>query len=171
MRKIGFLAAFLCISLASTSFGHIAAFDPQSMAYGDAPIQLVHDDTGQSIDSQKGQWILQITNSGSQAWTDFHFEIFNGSAIFQNPGGYPMMVDGDYPANFTADLSTDGKKWDIYFPADVVVPGETVTFTLFTNNQATGGLFAVLFYPTVPEPATLAILGLGGLLAFRRKIK
>lgn len=171
MRKIGFLAAFVCISLVSTSFGHIATFDPQSMAFGDAPIQLVHDDSGEPYDSQKGQWMLQITNSGVEAWTDFHFEIVFGSAIFQNPGGYPMMVDGDTPANFTADLSLDGKSWDIYFPLDTVVPGETVTFTLFTNNQADGGLFAVLFYPTVPEPASLAILGLGGLLAFRRKIK
>ena len=95
MRKIGFLATLLSICLVSTTFGHLAEYDAQSMAYGDAAITLQHDDTGQAYEDQKGQWILQITNTGIDAWTDFHFQIAFGDAIFENPGGYPVMVDGE----------------------------------------------------------------------------
>lgn len=152
----------------SSSFAHLAAFDSQEMAYGDAVIELIHDDTGQPFESQKGEWILTITNTGNIDWTDFHFGISFGTAIFENPGGYPIMVDGDAPAIFTDVLSADGKAWDLYFSNDPVTNGETVTFTLYTNNQVDGGLFGVCFWPT-PEPASLTMLGLGGLALLRRK--
>jgi len=49
---------------------------------------------------------------------------------------------------------------DLYFYSDPVAPGETATFTVYTDNTAVpNAWFGVCYWPTpVPEPTGLLLL-------------
>lgn len=125
-----------------------------------------------------------IKNSTGADWTDFHFDILNGSdAVFDEAAtaasGGPLPI-GFYIAPFTEAAFTpdlmrldiwggvlgDGETW---FPGNGaldgqlwidVVPKQNEPYTVFTLKET----------PT-PEPATLSLLVLGGLALIRRSRK
>ena len=52
---------------------------------------------------------------------------------------------------------------DLYFYGNTVGVGETVWFQIYTDNADELSWFGLAFHPTpVPEPATIAMLGIGG---------
>lgn len=115
----------------------------------------------------KGWANFEVTNTGSEAWGDFHFEITG------------VGVDNVDFTNYSSSQSLDwvdidnvvvGATLDMYFYNDPVGPGETATFSVYTDNQDELSFFGLCVYPTpVPEPATLAILSIGALLLRKRK--
>jgi hypothetical protein len=131
----------------------------------------------------KGFINLTVTNTGTQAWGDFHFEIYEvtGFGSVENVDfitgivgetDYHPLKDGN-PVDFVVDNVVVGATLDLYFYDDPVLPTETVTFKVFTDNTTDQvGFFGVKLHPTpVPEPATLAIAGLGALALLLRKRK
>lgn len=133
--------------------------------------ELTHEDA----DPWKGLLTVNVTNTGTEAWGDFHFQ------IFQVPG-YPgnVVFDVSAPNQPTGsqnalqwNLSADSKSLDLFFYGDPVFSGESATFTVFTDNTTNQvPFFGVLVYPTpVPVPGALLLLGTGiaGLAAIRKK--
>jgi hypothetical protein len=148
--------------------------------FGDfVPQDFEHEDA----EPFKGVLDLTVTNTGTQAWGDFHFEIYEilGFGSVENvdfvteiigPDDYRPRMDGGLVA-FVVDNVVVGATLDLYFYDDPVLPTETVNFRVYTDNTMDRvGFFGVRLYPTpVPEPGTLAIFGLGALALFLRKRK
>jgi hypothetical protein len=136
-----------------------------------------HDDG----DPFKGSITLTVTNTGTEAWGDFHFE------FSQIPGGDPIddvhwVVSSGYEPTkngsssvltWSVDNDVVGATLDLFFYRDPVDPGETVRFVVYSDNTADQvPFFGTAYYPTaVPEPGALALYGLGtlGLAVYGRR--
>ena len=143
-------------------------------------LEFEHNDA----DPHKGNAFVYVTNTGNEAWGDFHFEIYDpygGSQDISNvhfldafmtdhdgnPGFNPTSTQS--PLTWTIDNVSVGAKMDLFFYSDPVLPGNSATFNVYTDNIDELSFFGLMIYPTpVPEPATICLLGLG-LLALRKK--
>lgn len=149
--------------------------------FGDFTAQeYQHDDD----EPYKGWVDVTVTNTGTVAWADFHFEIFevpgwgsveNVHFITEIVGldDYRPRKDGAL-VDFVLDNDVVGATLDLTFVGDQVLPTDTVNFRVYTDNTADNvPLFGLIIYPTpIPEPATMALVGLGVLaLLVRRKRK
>lgn len=179
MKKVLAVLAAICL-LASVSVADDQSINIGSLELGDTYLDITHVDA----DPFKGALTVTVTNTGTEAWTDFHFEIWNGfggdatSVLFVDGGSLDptstqVLDSWSIGTTTLADPGVAGgigfSKIDLYFANDVVNVGETATFTVYTDNTAEElTWFGVAVYPT-PEPATMAMLALGGLLIRRRK--
>lgn len=181
----------LCISLIlSISMFSITAWadnqtidDPYEMALGDYSF-IEHQDS----DPFKGTLTLTFTNTGSDPWGDFHFEIFGvqgfpepASVVFTDAsttdntysglttiaaGPDPTMeIDGAVNSDLEWVISENGHYLDLYFYSDPVSSNDSVTFTVHTDNTTDAiSVFGVGFYPTavpLPGAAWMILTGLG----------
>jgi hypothetical protein len=131
----------------------------------------------------------QLTNAGPSSWTDWHEAIlpnpsdppfpdflFTAGSLQVTRNAVPLTAGGDYTLSTVVDNSgigvTPGGDWvalSIFFsPSAVIQPGDTLgitknIFEVFGDSDLWDvGEFALLGqYPTVPEPSTFVMLGLG----------
>lgn len=163
------LAAVLALASGASAWGDAMVVIDPGMALGDVHTE-VHED-----DAPWAGWAeLTVTNNGTEPWGDFHFNVFEVT-------GDPVNVDykdaaggGFDPVSsqsgLTWQISPDGSAIDLFFYGDPVLPGETAQFNVYNVNPDQVTFFGTSYYPTpVPEPATLALMSLGGLLMFRRR--
>jgi hypothetical protein len=167
---------FLCLSVCSIStpvWAH--SFDiTDAMELGDT-LWYEHADA----QDFKGWLNLTVTNSGNAAWGDFHFEIFEVSSLFPVDNVHFDVSTPNEPASsqggltWVLDNNAIGATLDLYFYGDPVLPGETATFSVYTDNTADQlEFFGTAFYPTpVPVPAAVWLLGSGliGVLGLRER--
>ncbi len=173
-RCSAFLVTILLFFIAAPVFAHdgewtesLASWDSITLGHNDAP-------------EWKGTATLTVTNSMSEQWGDFHFAIYEltnpGSVIFTTGGTIEMLdnlgnpyagglgVGYDYTMPTTQTLN-------FTFYDNPVNSGQTVTFKVYTDNTAMqNAWFGLMVNPTpVPEPATIALLGLGILSVMRKR--
>ena len=127
----------------------------------------------------KGYAFVEVTNVMGVPWYDFHFELGTAGVIFREPTAEEgtdliAMLDGDKygteHSGYTCDISQDEMKLDFEFYGNPVLADETVTFRIYTDNLESNPWFSLCMYPT-PEPATIALLGLGSIILLRRRKK
>ena len=122
-------------------------------------------------DPFKGWLNLFVSNTGNEAWGDFHFEIYAVGSITNIENVHFLdatMTGGLDPISsqtgFVWEIDNDavGATLDLYFYGDPVLPGEMAQFSVYTDNQDQLASFGTSFYASpVPVPAAIWLLGSG----------
>ena len=148
------------------------------VSFTDLNQKLMLDYTGSLLTAEE----FQVTNDTNDPWTDFHL-FTEGSADF---GDFEFAGFFNYVGPGTAtyrDVNGDVQGRDEVL--DVVglsiAPSEVYTFTVSVTTLPPEGASSIQVYgyptvdgtpPSVPEPATLSIFGIGmGALAWLRRRK
>jgi hypothetical protein len=191
MKKLVLLTAVMSMVLSGISFADNGSGIITDLGLGEVldyttESGLGHNDVDDGY-GFKGTFTLTVTNTGTEDWGDFHFEIIYGvggdpanvlfldssmsawdnSGIGQDPSSSSQTLDNWKITNPVDGLST----MDLYFYNDPILAGETASFVVYTDNTEDNlSFFGMAVYPTpVPEPATMSLIVLGGLLLRRRK--
>jgi len=129
----------------------------------------------EDADPFKGWILLTVENTGTEAWGDFHFDLFQVTDPIDN-----VFFDVTAPNQPTSSqsglswaVSNGGHTLDLFFYGDPLLPTQIATFNVYTDNTTDQvDFFGTSYYPTpVPEPGTLGLLaaGLIGLASFRKR--
>jgi len=178
MKKITFANVFLFCCITFLLVSPVVADDDStsfSIALGDSPYQWEH------IDAEpfKGWANVTVTNTGTEAWGDFHFEFYDpiGGQDISNLAFLDASLGGSDPTSSQSPLSWSidndivGATMDLYFYDDPVLLDQTATFSVYTDNTINQlPSFGLMMHATpVPEPATISLLTLGALALRRRR--
>jgi hypothetical protein len=176
LLSLTFLCAFSLV-LPCTGLAHNADVSLEFSGVGTSvKSSIIHEDA----DPFKGWLNLTVTNTGTEAWGDFHFQIFNvpgsdGKVVFDIAVDSNTLLSSQTLQNQT--FSFDHTMLDFFFYDDPILAGETAWFSVYTDNTYNNlSYFGVAMWPTpaaVPLPGAAWLLGCGivGIAAVRRKVQ
>ena len=166
-----FLTVAVLVVVAAPAPADNVSFTTSFSGTGPSAAQMI---AHQEAAPYTGNAYITATNTGPQPWGDFHFQIvpvFGNDVTNVDLVGDPPHppTSSQSPLTWTVDNTVVGATLDLRYYGDPVLPGATATFTIYYDNRDHLPFFGLWFYPTpVPEPGSLAILGLGVLLLRRR---
>jgi|GEM_PF-799191 len=157
--------------------GTLGPFEFDGTGIGVAITQTHYEPDNQIPEDHKGWATITVTNTGTAAWGDMHFQIagMGVDSVSWIEGGLfnPTYKLDNVPTPMTwvIDNVNPNATLDMFFYGNPVLPGHSATFSAYTDNTSQMlPFFGLCVWPTpVPEPATLATLGLGGLVFVRRR--
>ena len=166
---VGALGLVLCA--ASTAWAHDGTI---TTTFSDFSTQgWEHPDE----DPFKGWLTVNVTNTGTVAWGDFHFEFYDpwgtqdisSLSFLDDSMGGEDPTSSQSPFTWLIDNEAVPATMDLFYYSDPVDPGESATFAVYTDNTTEElPIFGMTIYPTpIPEPGTVLLLGLGALLIRR----
>jgi hypothetical protein len=173
----------LVVSAVAPAFAHNGTFGSV-----ETPLEWVNTDNQSFIhadeqDPWKGTAFVYVKNTGTKAWTDFHFKIYcwNGVDDISNVSFTDASMGGIDPTSTQSPLTWSinnvvvGAEMSLYFASDPVLPGQVATFQVYTDNTTDNVQFGMCMCPSVPEPSAILALttGLFGMfgVSWRRRRK
>lgn len=168
----------MVISAFAPAFAHDGSFGSPS-----APIEFANID-GQNFihDGEQFPWngaaFVYVKNTGTKAWTDFHFKIVSwnlddiSNVDFKDASmGGVDPISSQSPLSWSINNVVVGSEISLFFTSDPVAPGQVATFQLYTDNTTDNVQFGVCMFPSVPEPSSILAIccGMIGLVGLRRR--
>lgn len=172
MRKLVALGV-ISVVMAGYAVAHDTSVIIESFSGTGAAVAVEYDHADQT---PWAGWVkVEVTNTGTEAWGDFHFSIYEVTGDVSNVEWKDASLGGNDPVSsqaldsWTIDNAAYGATIDLFYYNDPILPTETATFEVYNVNPDQVTFFGVAFHPTpVPEPAGLVLLALGA-LALRRR--
>jgi len=189
--RIG-LAIFVCLTI--SVFTQYAFADDGYWGTDETPIDITGIGSGSELDLAehydadpwKGWGILTVRNWCYDDWGDFHLRIKevcsgwnNTDVIFDDVQAPQLWVKeygmGSYVQYTGLDwnIGPDGTTMDLFFYDNPIEQYDKAIIKVYTDNTSWHSpWFKIAVHATpIPEPATVALLGLGAVALFRRTKK
>lgn len=174
MRRFVVFAAILSVCVISSVFAHDAEPLTLDQVLGDND-DFDHDESQVLQEDRKGWAYFTVTNTGGALWGDYHIAIIDAQYTGAPDASGVLITQAiSTLSDYTVDIALNGDGYwqaNFEFYNSPMENGDTAVFQIYTDNTVSNvDFFGLKAYPTpVPEPATMAILGLGSLTLLRRK--
>lgn len=138
----------------------------------DSGVISTRSSTNVNMVNSSGSYLGQVTGSGTLTW-DFPWEMFAMGFDVQSIN-FSTFMSGDFDGTGSQSFSPGALSGSTYYNGFVGIVGESNFDTILFSGAGTD-MFVVnnLSFnnaPTIPEPATLALMGLGlAGIGYRRK--